>query len=185
MSVGIAVAEGKAAGAAATPWRTWPRGKRGGGARPWTGTLADHQQKVPDQGTEPKVDAPPEPCYRRYLRRELAVGALQIGPRALFWFHRSCSLPLPAGGASPTPPEDGRVTLNNSWKRPGAERERPRRAMEAARGELIIGSTYGPEERGIRHVCPSCGGGMGENEELCGSCQYAADERIGRQEAAW
>ena len=31
------------------------------------------------------------------------------------------------------------------------------------------GSSYAPDERGVEHVCPGCGGGMGAREELCGS----------------
>ena len=38
-------------------------------------------------------------------------------------------------------------------------------------------SNYTPAERGVEHVCPGCGGGMGEHEEVCGSCRYAADGR--------
>ena len=48
--------------------------------------------------------------------------------------------------------------------------------------EIIVGSDATPEQRGVEHVCPGCGGGMGEGEELCGSCRYAADERAGMRE---
>jgi hypothetical protein len=41
-------------------------------------------------------------------------------------------------------------------------------------------SSYIPDERGVEHACSGCGGGMGAREELCGSCPYVRDERLGR-----
>ncbi len=55
-------------------------------------------------------------------------------------------------------------------------------ADTCAETKLIVGSDWAPEERGVEHVCPGCGGGMGEDEALC---EYAADERIGMQEDEW
>jgi methionyl-tRNA synthetase len=46
--------------------------------------------------------------------------------------------------------------------------------------QIIVGSDATAERRGITRVCPGCGGGMGEGE-LCETCQYVADERIGMQ----
>ncbi len=54
---------------------------------------------------------------------------------------------------------------------------------EAERYEAA-GSDATSEQPGVARVCPSCGGGMGEGEELCGSCRYAADERAGMREGA-
>ncbi len=48
---------------------------------------------------------------------------------------------------------------------------------------IIVGSDSTAEQRGITRVCPGCGGGMGEGEASCGSCQYEHDERVGMQEA--
>ena len=45
--------------------------------------------------------------------------------------------------------------------------------------QIILGSDATPEQRGITRVCPGCGGGMGEDDELCGSCRYLVDERLG------
>ena len=47
--------------------------------------------------------------------------------------------------------------------------------------QIMVGYDATPEQRGVEHICPGCDGGMGEGEELCGSCRYAADEREGIQ----
>ena len=53
----------------------------------------------------------------------------------------------------------------------GAEKEGPR--------ELVVGGDFTSEQRGVPLVCPGCRGGMPEAGELCETCQYAADERLG------
>lgn len=53
------------------------------------------------------------------------------------------------------------------------------------RREIVVGSGHSAGERGISHVCPNCGGGMGAGEDLCGSCRYVRDERLGIQQAAY
>ncbi len=51
-------------------------------------------------------------------------------------------------------------------------RELADRWREEAERYEVAGSNATPGQRGIVHQCPGCGGGMGEHEELCGSCRY-------------
>lgn len=82
-------------------------------------------------------------------------------------------------GAGPCPPlyeEAGSAGALGAARQAGTH---PSEGEPNIRTKLVVGSDATPEERGVANICPGCGGGMGEHEESCGSCRYAAHERAG------